>query len=90
MKQLIYIHGGMCYPDNDTFCKALETRDYNPFQEKKRRADRLKEQLTPDYHTIKPDMPNKKMASYKARKIRFEKIFPYFNNEDLVIIGHSL
>lgn len=46
MKQLIYIHGGMCHPDNDTFCKALETRDYNPFEEKKRRANRLAEQLT--------------------------------------------
>lgn len=35
-------------------------------------------------------MPNKYNANYKARKIWFEKIFPYFKNEDLQIIWHSL
>jgi len=90
MKQLIYIHWGMCYLDNDAFCKALEIRDYDPFEEKKRRAAWLKDQLKSDYQTIKPDMPNKQMATYKARKIWFEKIFPYLNNEDLVIVWHSL
>jgi hypothetical protein len=35
-------------------------------------------------------MPNKNMASYKAWKIRFEKIFPYLNDEYLIIVGHSL
>jgi hypothetical protein len=30
------------------------------------------------------------MATYKARKIWFEKIFPYLNDEDLVIVWHSL
>ena len=90
MKQLIYIHGWMCQPDIDSFCKALETRDYNPFEEKKRRKNWLKEELKSDYLTIKPDMPNKDMASYKAWKIWFEKIFPYFNNEDLIVVGHSL
>ena len=35
-------------------------------------------------------MPNKYNASYKARKIWFEKIFPYLNDEDLVLVGHSL
>lgn len=59
MKQLIYIHWGMCYLDNDAFCKALEIRDYDPFEEKKRRAVWLKDQLKSDYQTIKPDMPNK-------------------------------
>lgn len=90
MKQLIYIHGWMCQPDNDAFCKAIETRDYDPFEEKKRRKNWLKEELKSDYLTIKPDMPNKDMASYKARKIWFEKIFPYLNNEDLIVVGHSL
>lgn len=90
MKQLIFIHWWACFSDNDAFCKALETRDYNPFEEKKKRKDWLKEELKSDYQIIKPDMPNKQMASYKAWKIWFEKIFPYFNDEDLVLIGHSL
>ena len=90
MKQLIYIHGWNIFPDNNTFCKTLETRKYDPFEETKKRPDRLKDQLTTDYKTIKPDMPNKQMATYKAWKIWFEKTFPYFNNEDLVVIWHSL
>ncbi len=90
MKQLVMIHWWMCHPDNDIFCKALETRDYDPFEEKKRRKNWLKDELKLEYQTIKPDMPNKDMASYKARKIWFEKIFPYLNDEDLVLIGHSL
>jgi hypothetical protein len=49
----------MCHLDNDAFCKALEIRDYDPFEEKKRRAVWLKDQLKSDYQTIKPDMPNK-------------------------------
>jgi len=35
-------------------------------------------------------MPNKHMACYQARKIWFEKIFPYLNDEELTMIGHSL
>lgn len=88
MKQLIYLHGWMCHPDNDAFCKAIETRDYDPFEESDRK-DRF-ESIKWTYQIIRPEMPNKNMASYKARKIWFEKIFPYFNGEDLVIVGHSL
>ena len=90
MKQLVMIHWWMCHPDNDIFCKALETRDYDPFEEKKRRKNWLKDELKLEYQTIKPDMPNKDMASYKARKIWFEKIFPYLNDEDLVLIFEDL
>ncbi len=90
MKQLIFIHGWSRFPDNDAFCKELEKQEYHPFEEKKRRVNRLAEQLISQYQTIKTDMPNKQMASYKARKIWFEKIFPYFNNEDLIVIGNSL
>jgi len=89
MKQLIYIHGWMCFPNNDAFCRALETRDYNPFENKNDRKDWF-EELKWIYQIIRPEMPNKNMASYKAWKIRFEKIFPYLNDEYLIIVGHSL
>lgn len=89
MKQLIYIHGGMCHPDYDSFCHYLKIRDYNPFEKKEDRKDWF-ESLKSTYQIIRPEMPNKNMASYKARKIWFEKIFPYLNDEDLVIVGHSL
>jgi predicted alpha/beta hydrolase family esterase len=35
-------------------------------------------------------MPNGRMASYTARKIWFEKLFPYLNDEKTILIGHSL
>lgn len=79
----------MCYPDYDTFCNYLKTRDYNPFEKKEDRKDRF-ESLKSTYQIIRPEMPNKNMASYKAWKIWFEKIFPYLNDEDLVMVGHSL
>jgi hypothetical protein len=37
-----------------------------------------------------PEMPNSKNASYKARKIWFEKLFPYLNDEGIILIGLSL
>ena len=90
MKQFIYIGGWNRFPDIESLCKDLEKRDYNPFEEKKRRSDWLKVQLVWDYQMIKPNMPNRDMASYRVWKIWFEKIFPYLNEEDLVLIGHSL
>lgn len=90
MKQIVMIHGGSVFPDNDVFCKALETWTYDPFQERKKRRDRLKEALKSEYQFIRPEMPNKDIASYKARKIWFEKIFPYLDDEEVIVIGHSL
>lgn len=88
MKQLIYIHGWMCFPDTDSLCKTLESREYNPLEEKQRKD--WFESIKSSYQIIRPEMPNKNMASYKAWKIRFEKIFPYLNDEDLILVGHSL
>jgi predicted alpha/beta hydrolase family esterase len=90
MQQIIHIHGGDCFPDNDSFCEALKTYDYDPFEEKKYRRERVKSQLPSNYQMIIPQMPNGRMAYYKARKIWFEKIFPYLNDEEPILIGHSL
>ena len=90
MKQLIFVHGWMCQPDIDSLCKALETREYNPFEEKKWWKDSLSQELKSTHQIIRPEMPIKQMASYKVWKLWFEKIFPYLNEEDLVLIGHSL
>jgi predicted alpha/beta hydrolase family esterase len=68
----------------------LEKREYDPFEEPQRWRDWLAEQTKGTYQVFSPEMPNKYNASYKAWKIRFEKIFPYLNDEDLILIGHSL
>lgn len=36
-----------------------------------------------------PNMPNIYNARYSNRKIWFEKIFPYLNDEGTILIGHS-
>lgn len=90
MKQLIFIHGGMIHKTTDDLCEALKTWDYDPFHDKVKRKDFLKRDLASKYEIIQPSMPNKYMSCYKARKIRFEKIFPYLNDEPLTAVGHSL
>ena len=90
MKQLIFVHGWMCQPDIDSLCKALETRYYNPFEEKKWWKDFLSQELKSTHQIIRPEMPIKQMASYKVWKIWFEKTFPYLNEEELVLVGNSL
>lgn len=50
----------------------------------------MKEKLNDTHECFFPLMPNKHMASYKVWKMWFEKTFPYLNDEDLIVIGHSL
>ena len=90
MKQLIMIRGGTIFPDIDAFCEQLEKWEYDPFKEEKKRKDRLQEEIKDQFQYICPSMPNKHMANYRARKIRFEKIFPYLNDDEVVVVGHSL
>ena len=93
MKQLIYIHGWMCFPDTETMCNVLEKREYDPYhpyEERRKWKDWMKEQLKDTHECFFPEMPNKNMASYKVWKMWFEKVFPYLNGEDLIVIGHSL
>ncbi len=89
-KQIIIIHWGNIFPDQEAFCKTLENRTYNPFEEKKDRKYQITTQHNNEFDYIKPDMPNKHMAHYKARKIWFEKIFPYLNDKETILIWHSL
>ena len=90
MKQLIFIHGWNRFPNNEALCKELEKRDKKPFEEKKRRSNRLAEELKLEYQFFKPEMPNKFNASYMVWKLRFEKVLAYLNNDNLVLIWHSL
>jgi len=89
MKQIIIIHGWGTFRTDEDFYEVLKDKEYNPFEEKKDRKDRLVVQLKETYQAIKPTMPNKNNARYQARKIRFEKIFPYLNDEEKVLVGHS-
>lgn len=78
----------MCFPDTETMCEVIAKRDYNPLEEKiwKDRFEALKS----TYQIIRPEMPNKNMASYMIWKMWFEKTFPYLNDDDIVLVWHSL
>ena len=90
MKQLIYIHGWDCFRSDEDYCNALKNKEYQPFQEQKNWKDRFKNKLKNEYEMTFPKMPNTFNARYAHRKIRFEKIFPFLNDDKLVIVWHSL
>lgn len=90
MKQIIHIHWWETFANDDAFYKALETWEYEPFKEKRRWSKWLAEQTSNEYQMFAPDMPCYKNAKYKARKIWFEKIFPFLNDEELIMTGSSL
>jgi 5'(3')-deoxyribonucleotidase len=90
MPQIIHIHGGNTFPDEATFLSYLQQKEYDPFKERQYWCDWIKSSLPEHYQMFIPEMPNSKNASYKARKIWFEKVFPYLNDEGVILIGHSL
>lgn len=89
MKQIIYIGGWDCFRNEDDFTEALKNWHYEPFKQEKKWKQRLKETLKDEYEMAIPNMPNIYNARYSNRKIWFEKIFSYFNDEWIILIGHS-
>ncbi|MBR6907955.1 hypothetical protein IKN40_05715 [bacterium] len=63
----------------------MKNWEINPFEEKKRWRNTLGKDLA-DYQVIKPEMPNKEMACYKIRKLRFEKHFPFLTGEEIILV----
>lgn len=91
MKQIVFIHGGNVFPNEENLLEVLSTWEYDPKRERKRRReDWLSEQLKSEYDFFKPPMPNQLNASYKVWKLRFEKVQKILNQEDTLLIGHSL
>jgi len=89
MKQLVYIRGWTLSKNDDELYNTIQTREINPFEERKRWRNTLQEHL-PEFKIIKPEMPNALMARYKIWKLWFEKHLPYFDSEQFILIGHSL
>ena len=89
MQQVLFIGWGNTYPSREDFIEQLKTWDNNPFEPKKKWKNSLSKELWEDYQVAMIDMPNKNIASYIEWKIRFEKIFPFLD-WDQIIIAHSL
>lgn len=92
MNQCIVIHGGEAFDSDEQQYAFLEERELDPTQSTRlKRRDWLKHALhLPDWQVFLPQMPNPQNATYKARKIRFEKHLPYLIGEKIVLIGYSL
>lgn len=90
MKQLIYIGWWDAHRTEDDFAEVLKNWRYEPFTDEKKRSSRLFSELKNQYEIERPRMPNQYNARYKLRKIRFERILPYLNDDDLVLIGYSM
>ena len=89
-KQVFIVHGGMClykYEEYLDFLKSykidskkIEWQDW----EKK-----LQKELGDEFSVILPVMPSRYNAKYTEWKIWFEKYFPIFEDE-IILIGKSL
>lgn len=90
MKQIIFIRGWEAFDKPEDYHAYLKNRSFNPFDTKKSRRDRVSRALSEEYQMMIPTMPCKQNADYLGRKIRFERHFDYLNNEELIVIGHSL
>ncbi len=91
-KQILLIHGAEVYENYEAYLEHLKNANFD-LEEEREREKRwrftLEKDLGSDFEVIKPSMPNKQNSKYKEWKIWFEKIFPYLE-ENIVLIGHSL
>ncbi|HOZ56452.1 MAG: Alpha/beta hydrolase family protein [Parcubacteria group bacterium ADurb.Bin316] len=88
--QIIFIRGGEAFDTKEQYYNYLRQREYNPFEQKKSWRDWIGWALSEEYEMMMPTMPNKHNADYLSWQIWFEKLFPYLNDQKLIVIGHSL
>ncbi len=87
--QIFIIHGGMTFKNRGDYLQFLKTKDVS-IEEKVRWTDEyLKKKLGNTFDIIKPRMPLSDNAKYEEWKIYFERFFPYFQN-NIILIGNSL
>lgn len=89
-QQVIVIHGGETFDTYGEYLSFLKSYEFDLDQfEEKGWKDFLQEDLGNDFRVIKPRMPSAYNAKYLEWKLWFEKLFPYIEDE-VIIIGHSL
>jgi len=91
-KQVIVIHGGDTFEEYEEYLEFLRKYEINIERYKTGKDDWkpwLREKLGEGYEVILPVMPNKTNARFEEWKLWFEKLFPFLNDE-VVLVGHSL
>lgn len=91
MPQLILIHGGDPAMDGVDFLEQLRRSEASlyKFLPKHDWKTDLDKRLGAEFQVLAPRMPNKDSAHYEAWVIWFEKIFPFLD-EEVILVGHSL
>ena len=70
MQQVLFIWWWNVYPSREDSTEQLKTRDYNPFETKKKWKNLLQKDLWEKYQVALLDMPNKNIALYKEWKVK--------------------
>ena len=90
MKQVVFIHGGEAFANEQDWLDFLKDFEIDPYEEKSKRwKHSLTEDLGDSWEVFMPQMPNGFNAKYIEWKIWFEKYVPYLK-DGVVLVGHSL
>jgi hypothetical protein len=87
--QIFIIHGGMTFKNKRDYKDYLKNRPISIERKVKWSDEYLDKKLGKDFDIIRPRMPLQDNAKYEDWKIFFERHFPYFKN-NIILIGSSL
>jgi predicted alpha/beta hydrolase family esterase len=87
--QIFIIHGGMTFKSQKDYIDFLKNRSISIEKKITWSADYLDKKVGKDFEIIRPRMPLQDNAKYEDWKIFFQRHFPYFRN-NIVLIGSSL
>lgn len=83
-QQVVFINGAVPKENFDSYYHFLETREYNPNEEKFLNWNKtLWEYLWEDYEYLRTPLQEVYFADYKAWKIMFEKMFPHLRDNTI-------
>lgn len=90
-KQIIVIHGGDSFKTHQEFLDFLKNLEVtlDDFRPHKDWKTTLQDELGEKFDVLLPRMPNKSNAKFIEWKIWFERMFPFLNQE-VILVGHSL
>lgn len=87
--QVFLVHGGMTFENRKDYLYYLKTREVSLEKYKIWTGEYLDKKLGKSFQIIRPRMPLQDDAKYGDWKIAFERYFPYFKNE-VILLGWSL
>ena len=87
--QIFLIHGGNTFKNQKDYLHFLKTKKIKLEKRTKWSDAYLSENLGKNFKIIRPRMPLVENAKYNDWKIYFERYFPYFR-DNIILIGNSL